>query len=69
VGDVFQDPPRLAKDQKIFNYIYIDPPFRKTEFYEPVLGLIEPLMDFDSILVIRSPKTLIMPQQIKGLIR
>lgn len=69
LGDVFKVLPRLAADQKIFNIIYIDPPFRKTDFYEPVMELVEPLMDFKSLVIIRSPKLLEMPQQIKGLVR
>jgi len=46
---------RLARDGKVFDYVFIDPPYRQ-DLISPVLELLPALLKSDSVVVVEQPK-------------
>lgn len=59
-GDAFKVIGRLADRGERFDYIYVDPPFSRPEYYSRLPGRLPELMRGNSLLIIRAPKGVVL---------
>lgn len=68
-GDVFRVVDRLVRDKASFDIVYVDPPFRKVTFFPKIMASVGGVLNREGIVIIRSPKSLEMPDEVTGLTR
>jgi 16S rRNA (guanine(966)-N(2))-methyltransferase RsmD len=68
-GDVFKTLPALIRNYQQFDYVYVDPPFRRKEYYAEIINLLPPLLSERGCSIVRSPKALLMPEAVAGMSR
>lgn len=68
-GDVFRIVAQLGREGDQFDIVYVDPPFRQVVYYSKIVGYLGVLLNQQGMTIIRSPKSLTMPDEVAGLIR
>lgn len=68
-GDVFKVLNRLLRQQEEFDFVYVDPPFRRTEYFSNIPEALGQLLTKDGLLIIRSPRNIQIPDKAEGLVR
>jgi 16S rRNA (guanine966-N2)-methyltransferase len=68
-GDVFRVVNQLAREKASFDIIYVDPPFRKVAYFPKIMACLEVLLNQQGVVIIRSPKSLEMAEEVNGLTR
>jgi 16S rRNA (guanine(966)-N(2))-methyltransferase RsmD len=68
-GDVFRIVVRLAAEKDQFDIVYVDPPFRQVTYYTKIMGDLRVLLNHEGMAIVRSPKSLTMPDEVAGLVR
>jgi len=68
-GDVFRVVTQLAKERDGFDIIYVDPPFRQTTYFSRIMTHMGVLLNPQGVVIIRSPKSLDMPEEAADLTR
>jgi len=68
-GDVFRVVDQLAREEASFDIVYVDPPFRRETYFPKILACLGALVNREGVVIIRSPRTLEMPEEVDGLTR
>ncbi len=68
-GDVFCVVDQLVREKASFDFVYVDPPFRKVAYFPKIMASLAALLNQEGIAIIRSPKSLEMPDEVTGLTR
>lgn len=68
-GDVFRVVAQLATERARFDIVYVDPPFRQVTYFSEIVTHLGVLLNPQGVVIIRSPKSLDMPEEAAGLTR